>query len=45
LATCGRIAVKILVAVKRVADPDNLNKIKLSAQAVPELVKELKAQT
>jgi hypothetical protein len=32
--------VKILVAVKRVGDPDNLNKIKLS----PELVKELKAQ-
>jgi electron transfer flavoprotein beta subunit len=30
--TCGGIAVKILVAVKRVADPDNLNKIKLSAQ-------------
>jgi electron transfer flavoprotein beta subunit len=26
------VAVKILVAVKRVADPDNLNKIKLSAQ-------------
>src|SRR5580704_12561505 len=30
--TCGGNAVKILVAVKRVADPDNLNKIKLSAQ-------------
>src|SRR5580658_10364078 len=30
--TTGGDAVKILVAVKRVADPDNLNKIKLSAQ-------------
>jgi hypothetical protein len=26
------VTVKILVAVKRVADPDNLNKIKLSPQ-------------
>src|SRR5258708_38767425 len=26
------VALKILVAVKRVADPENLNKIKLSAQ-------------
>jgi electron transfer flavoprotein beta subunit len=30
--SAGGAAVKILVAVKRVADPDNLNKIKLSPQ-------------